>query len=155
MIIIQTQIGFVDLLKSENDGKWSNVHAKALVESGGDLAKLVPMLRTVGATASHVVTTVDGITETGDIVVADASSTRIVPFVAAANVIVVVGANKLVKDLESAKDRVHNYTYHLESARIRKAYGWPGSMVANLLTLTPASNANRFNIVIVNEHLGF
>ena len=126
-----------------------------MVESGGDPAKLVPLLRVVGATASHVVTTVDGITETGDIVVADGSGTRIIPFVAASNVIVVVGANKLVKDLETAKDRVHNYTYHLESARIRKAYGWPGSMISNLLTLTPASYTSRFNIVIVNEHLGF
>lgn len=142
-------------MKTDNGGKWNNLHGKALTESGGDPGKLIPLLRAAGASASHVVTTVDGITESGEIVVADGSGTRIVPFVAAANVIVVIGANKLVKDLESAKDRVYSYTFALESARIRKVYGWPGSIVSNLLTLTPAANPQRFNIVIVNEHLGY
>lgn len=153
--MLQFEIGFVDLLKAENGGKWVNVHGKALVESGGNPAVLVPLLATAGATASHVVSSVDGVTETGDIVVADGSGTRIVPYVASAQVVVVIGANKLVKDLEAAKDRVHNYTYVLESARVRKAYGWPSSVVSNLLTLTPAYNAGRFNIIIVNEHLGY
>lgn len=154
-LAIQAEIGFVEVLKGGNGGKWENVHGKALIESGGDLAKLVSSLRLVGATANYSVSTVDAVTETGEIVVADGSGTRIVPYVAGAHVIVVVGANKLVRDLESAKDRVHSYTYPLESARVRKAYGWPGSQVANLVSLTPAANPDRIHVVLVNESLGY
>lgn len=143
------------MLKTGNGGKWDNVHGKALEETAGAPSKLVPALRLVAATANYSVSTVDAVTETGDIVVADGSGTRIVPYVAGANVIVVVGANKFVKDVESARDRVLSYTYHLESARVRKAYGWPSSIVSNLITLTPAANPDRIHVIIVNEALGF
>ena len=146
----------MDVLKTGNNGKWINEHGKALEESGGDHAELLKLLRLAGARASHGVATVDAVTESGDFFVADGSSTRIVPFVAAQNVIVVVGANKLVKNSEEAIEREQSYIFQLESARVRKVYGWPSAMLSNAIAVTTASvTPGRIHFVIVKEHLGF
>lgn len=151
----QGQIGFVDLLKAGNKGKWKNAHGKALAESGGDMGKLIPLLR-AAAGSDYVVSTVDAITESGEFVVADGSSTRVAAFVSAPHVIVVVGANKLVRDLDAAKERLHNYVYPLESARVRKAYGWPAAMLSNeMVVSTNSATPNRIHFIVVKEMLGF
>jgi hypothetical protein len=155
-LLFQTQIGFVDVLKTGNDGKWINEHGKALEESGGDHGKLLINLRRAGAVSTHVVATVDAVTESGEFVVGDGSSTRIVPFMAAAHTIIVVGANKLVKDVEGARERLTSYTFALESARVRKVYGWPSAMLSNAVTVsTSSASPGRLHFVIVKEHLGF
>jgi hypothetical protein len=135
--------------------EWDNLHGKALVESGGDFFKLLTLLRKATA-ADYVVSTVDGVAENGDFLVADGSSTRISAYGAAGKLIVLVGANKLVKTAEEARERLHNYVLPLESARMRKVTDKPGSMISNELLVNTASlSQGRIHFVIVKEHLGF
>lgn len=153
---MQTEIGFVDVLKTGNGGKWENLHGKALVESGGDMGKLLVGIREAGAKADYVVTTVDAVTEGGDFIVSDGSTTRVLPFLSNSKLIVLVGANKLVSDVEIGKDRLSSYVYPLESARVRKVYGWPAAYLSNLLVVTTsATMPGKVHFVIVKEHFGF
>jgi len=153
---LQAQIGFVDVLKTGNNGKWENLHGNVIAESGSDHAKLIKLLRDAGSDADYVVSTVDAVTESGDFIVADGSGTRIVPYVSNTKVIVLVGANKVVADVETGKDRLSSYVYALESARVRKVYGWPGAYLAHALTIsTNGAVPGRIHFVIVKEHFGF
>lgn len=144
------------VLINGNDGKWINEHGKAIEASKGDHQTLIVQLRLAAGRATHSVATVDAVAENGDFYVADGSSTRIVPFVASENVIVVIGANKLVKNEEEAKERQTAYIFGLESARVRKAYGWPSALLSNAITVsTSSATPGRIHFVIVKEKLGF
>jgi hypothetical protein len=143
----------VELLKEKKE--WDNLHGKALVTSGGDFPKMLTLLRKATA-ADFVLTSVDGVSESGEFIVADGSSTRIAAFGAADKLIVVTGANKLVKTIDDARERLHQYVLPLESARIRKAMGHPGSMISNELVVSTSSlSQGRIHFIIVKEHLGF
>jgi len=103
------QIGFIDAVKERTDLKNYRAEALALMAKGdwpGSTA-----LRFEGTQkADYFYTSVAAITEDGQIVNADASGTRTAPMVSGAkNVILVVGANKVVKDLSAAIDRLENW----------------------------------------------
>lgn len=116
----------MDYLTTSTD--YDNLHAKVLAEK--DMAKQGP-LRRAALSADYTLTTVDAVTHDGHFAVSDASGTRVGSFTASGQLIIVIGANKIVKDDEEARDRLHNYTFPLESARVRAAYGWPSSAIAN------------------------
>jgi hypothetical protein len=148
---LQNQIGFVDVLKTST--KWVNLHAKILAEP--DQAKAADLRREAQA-AQYAVSSVDAVTEDGDFAVADASGTRVGVVHAAGKVIFVIGANKLVPTLADAEDRIRNYCFNIESARVRAAYGWPSSSVSNLLVVhTHGLMPAKFHFIIVKESLGF
>lgn len=70
----------------------------------------------------------------------------------------VVGANKVVKDIEAARKRQQEYCLALESARVRVAYGIPASSINNTIEINganPFAAPGRFIVVIVEESLGF
>lgn len=138
-------------MKTSN--KWDNLHAKVLAEK--DEKKAAEIRRTAIA-AEYAIASVDAVTEAGDFVVADASGTRVGVFHAAGQVIIVIGANKLVHDLKTAEDRIRHYCFAIESARVRAIYGWPASNVSNYLVChTHGLMPSKFHFVIVKESLGF
>jgi hypothetical protein len=69
-------------------------------------------------------------------------------------VILVVGAQKIVPDLNAALRRIYEYCFPLEDARARQAYGVP-SGVNNLLIVNKAVFSERLTAIMVNEVLGF
>ena len=141
----------VEYLKSTD--KYNNLHAKIFAET--DPAKQNEARR-IATGADYALTSVDAVTEDGEFALADASGTRIGVFYAARSVIVVIGANKIVKDLSAAKARIHEYCYALESARVRAAYGWAASSISNeLFVHTNALMPAKFHFIIVKESLGF
>lgn len=131
-----------------------NLKAKVLAEK--DAAKQAK-LRRQAATSDFALSTVDALTETGEFIAADASGTRVVVFHAAEKVVLVVGSQKIVKDLPTAHQRLQQYVYETESARIRATYpGMPGSTIANLLESRSAPFATgHFHFIIVEEQVGF
>ena len=70
----------------------------------------------------------------------------------------IIGAQKIVSDVEAGMRRIYEYCYPLEDARARQAYGVP-SGVNNILIINKIINkavtAGRFTAIIVNERLGF
>jgi len=69
-------------------------------------------------------------------------------------VILVVGTQKVVKDLDEAIDRIERYTFPLENERAKKAYG-QGSMISKLLIVNREFQPGRITMVLVKENLGF
>ncbi|KAI1318442.1 hypothetical protein EDD11_006526 [Mortierella claussenii] len=148
------EIGFVTYLKGETE--WNNVHAKILTET--DLAKQAELRRTIGSTVDYYLTSMSAVTETGALVHGDLSGSKVggVAF-GAANVIVLVGSNKIVKNEEEAYKRTHEFAWAAESARARDAYGVPGSAVVHYEVIKKANpfNPNRIQVVLVKEALGY
>ncbi|KAG0287419.1 hypothetical protein BGZ96_008655 [Linnemannia gamsii] len=148
------EIGFVTYLKGET--AWDNVHATILAEK--DPAKQAELRRTIGATVDYYLTSMSAVTEDGKIAHADLSGSKVggVAF-GAANVIVVVGTNKIVKDEDEAWTRTNEFALAAESARARDAYGVPASAIVNFEVLRQVSpfTPGRIQVVLVNDALGF
>lgn len=148
------QIGFITHIKGETP--WKNVHAEIIAEK--DPAKQADLRRTAGSTVDYYLTSVAAITEDGHIAHGDLSGSKVggVAF-GAGNVIVVAGSNKIVKDEAEAWKRQEEFALPLESARVRIAYGLPASSITHYEVIRRANpfNANRIQIIIVNEALGY
>ena len=111
--------------------------------------------RRLGASPDVMVGSVHAITEDGRVVIVSATGSQLGPYASGAGrVIWVVGSQKVVPDLESAFDRIERYTYRLEDARARAAYGRP-TTIAKTLIVDRELSAGRVTIVLVREPLGF
>ncbi|KAF9426836.1 hypothetical protein BGZ94_005937 [Podila epigama] len=148
------EIGFTTYLKGETH--FRNVHAEILAES--DPAKQAELRRTIGTTVDYYLTSMSAITEDGKMAHADLSGSKVggVAF-AAANVIVLAGANKIVKDEEEAWTRTNEFALAAESARARDAYGVPASAIIHYEVIARANpmNPDRIQVVLVEDALGF
>ncbi|KAF9143271.1 hypothetical protein BG015_000484, partial [Linnemannia schmuckeri] len=135
---------------------WDNVHATILAEK--DPAKQAELRRTIGSTVDYYLTSMSAVTEDGKLAHADLSGSKVggVAF-GAANVIVVVGTNKIVKDEDEAWTRTNEFALAAESARARDAYGVPASAIVNFEVLRAANPfaPGRIQVVLVNDALGF
>ncbi|KAF9932944.1 hypothetical protein FBU30_006930 [Linnemannia zychae] len=148
------EIGFVTYLKGETG--WNNVHATILAES--DPAKQAELRRTIGTTVDYYLTSVAAVTEDGKLAHGDLSGSKVggVAF-GAGNVIVIAGANKIVKDEKEAFTRTTEFALAAESARARDAYGVPASALVHYEVIRAANpfNPGRIHVVLVKEALGF
>jgi hypothetical protein len=99
---------------------------------------------------------VHAITEQGQIVVASASGSQLAFYVfGAANLVLVAGTQKIVKDLDEAFIRIKEYVLPLESERVKKAYGMPGSSINKMLIIEKEPILGRTKLILVKEKLGF
>ncbi len=145
------EIGFIDYLKSDATA-WNNLHEAILKET--DPEKQRELTRS-SVLADYFLGSVNAIAETGELVAADASGSRVgaYPF-AARNVIIVVGANKIVPTLKDALRRLREYVLPLESERAKKAYVVKGSVIAHTLIIS-RDTKKRIKLILINERLGF
>jgi hypothetical protein len=112
-------------------------------------------MRTLAASPDYVVGSVHALTEGGSLLIASASGSQLGPLVSGAGrVIVVIGAQKIVRDVATGMRRIYEYCYPLEDARARRAYGMP-SGVNNILIVNKVMTAGRVTAIIVKERLGF
>jgi hypothetical protein len=83
------------------------------------------------------------------------SGSQLGPYVSGAGrVILVVGTQKIVSDLEEALHRIDEYAYTLEDARAQAAYGMR-SGVNKVLVINREITPGRITVVLVDEVLGF
>jgi len=112
-------------------------------------------MRTLAASPDYVVGSVHALTEGGSLLIASASGSQLGPLVSGAgNVILVIGAQKIVSDVPTGMRRIYEYCYPLEDARARRAYGVP-SGVNNILIINKVITPGRVTAIIVHERLGF
>ena len=87
--------------------------------------------------------------------VASASGSQLGPYgYAAGKVIWVVGAQKIVPNLEEGLHRIEEYAFPLEDARAQAAYG-VHSGVNKVLIINREITPGRITVVLVDEVLGF
>ena len=112
-------------------------------------------MRQLSASPDWVVGSVHAVTEQGSLLIASASGSQLGPIVSGAgHVILVIGGQKIVPDLNTGLRRIYEYCFPLEDLRARQAYGVP-SGVNNLLIINKAIAPGRITAILVNEQLGF
>ncbi len=112
--------------------------------------------RKLGTAPDFVVGSVHAVTEDGVILVASNTGSQLPAYAyGAGTVIWVVGAQKLVPNLDEAHKRLETHTLPLESERARKAYGTEGSNISKVLEFHTEVNPQRITMIIVKQILGF
>jgi hypothetical protein len=112
-------------------------------------------MRMLAAAPEYVVGSVHAVTEGGSLLVASASGSQLGPLVSGAeHVILVIGGQKVVPDLETGLRRLNEYCLPLEDERARRAYGVP-SGVNNVLIINRVLTPGRVTAILVRERLGF
>jgi len=112
-------------------------------------------IRRLGAAPDVMLGSVHAVTETGSLVAASMSGSQLGPYVSGAGrVILVVGTQKIVSDLEEGLRRIDEYAYPLEDARAQEAYGIR-SAVNKVLVINREITPGRITVVLVDEVLGF
>ena len=112
-------------------------------------------IRRLGAAPDVMLGSVHAVTETGTLVAASMSGSQLGPYVSGAGkVILVVGTQKIVANLEEALRRINEYAFPLEDARAQAAYGIR-SAVNKVLIINREITPGRITVVFVDEVLGF
>lgn len=145
------EIGFVDYL-AEEDHDWQNLHDEIFAKDDEQEAN---QLRRESQAADYFLGSVNAIAESGELVAADASGSRIgaYPF-AADNLILVSGVNKIVDDLDAARRRLEKVAYQFEDARAQDEYGME-SLIAKEFIYHHELEDDRTTLVLVDDQLGF
>jgi L-lactate utilization protein LutC len=108
----------------------------------------------IAGTPDYVVSSAHALTHDGKIMIASASGSQLPSEAYGANqVIFVVGAQKLVKDLNDGLRRIEEHIVPLEDKRALAAYGIHTSF--NKLLVLNKETPGRVTVVIVKEKLGF
>jgi len=112
-------------------------------------------MRRLSAAPTVMLGSVHAVTETGALVAASMSGSQLGPYVSGAGrVILLVGTQKIVPDLDEGLRRINEYAFPLEDARAQAAYGIR-SAVNKVLVINREINPGRITVVFVDEVLGF
>ncbi|MFA3834785.1 LUD domain-containing protein [Streptomyces aureus] len=112
-------------------------------------------IRRLIAVPDVVVGSVAALTETGSLVVASASGSQLPAYAGGAGrTILVVGAQKVVPDLDTALRRLEEHALPLETARALEVYGQPSS-VNQLLVLNAQPLTGQGIVLLLREAIGF
>jgi YkgG family uncharacterized protein len=112
-------------------------------------------IRRLGASPDVMLGSVHAVTETGSLITASMGGSQLGPYVSGAGrVILVVGTQKIVSDLDEGLRRVNDYALPLEDARAQMAYGIH-SAVNKVLIINREVVPGRITVVFVDEVLGF
>jgi hypothetical protein len=109
----------------------------------------------LGALPDVIVGSVHAVTEDGHLVAGSFTGSQLGPYAAGAGkVILVVGAQKVVADLDTALRRLRTYSYPREDDRLRTAYGI-GSALNKTLIVSGETAPGRITVILVREPIGF
>jgi len=98
---------------------------------------------------------VHAVTEDGHVLIASNTGGQLGPYASGAGkVIWVVGAQKLVKDLNEGFRRIYEYDLPLETEHMRQLYN-AGTGVNKVLIVNREIRPNRITMIIVKEELGY
>ena len=135
----------------DTDGPYDSARAKVLAL---DRATQIRDIKAVMLQPDFALGSVHAITRDGTLVIASALGSQLASYAwGAANVIFIVGAQKLVPDLAAAHERIYEHCFKLEDARAREAYG-QNSRVGKLLEIHE-EDPGRIHVVVIRQRVGF
>lgn len=146
------EIGFGAFLR---DGRKELRDLKKAIQAQDDREKRAE-LRRKSVTADYFLGSVHAVAETGEILTASASGSQLPAYAySAKHIIWVVGAQKIVPDVDTAFKRIRDYALKLEDEKMKKL-GYPGSTIGKILLFERETNpARQVRLILVNERLGF
>ena len=119
-----------------------------------DFATQLQEMKAIAGQPDYALGSVHAVSHDGTLVIASASGSQLASYAwGAANVIFVVGAQKLVTNLEAAHDRIYKHSLPLEDARAIAVYG-QNSYVGKVLEIHQEL-PGRIHIVLIRQSIGF
>jgi acyl-CoA hydrolase len=119
-----------------------------------DFATQAQEMKAIGGQPDYALGSVHAVTHDGVLVIASASGSQLASYAwGAANVMFVVGAQKLVPNLAAAHERIYQHSLPLEDARAQVAYG-QHSQVGKILEIHQEL-PGRIHIVLVRRQVGY
>ena len=111
-------------------------------------------IRRAGAAPDIMVNSAHAVTEEGQIVVTSASGSQIGPIASGAGqLILVIGSQKIVPDLDTAFRRIREHVFPYEDARLREAMG-VGTKITRTLILDQDFMPGRTTVILVRKPIG-
>jgi LUD domain len=119
-----------------------------------DYATQLSEMKAVAGQPDYALGSVHAVTGEGTLVIASASGSQLASYTwGAANVIFVIGAQKLVPTPEAARERIYEHSLKLEDARAYAAYG-QNSSVGKILEIHQET-PGRIHVVLIRQVVGF
>ena len=135
----------------DEDGPYDSARTKILAL---DRATQIREIKAVMLQPDFALGSVHAITRDGTLVIASALGSQLASYAwGAANVIFIVGAQKLVPDLAAAHERISEHSFKLEDARALEAYG-DHSRVGKMLEIHQ-EDPGRIHVVLIRAVVGF
>jgi L-lactate utilization protein LutC len=120
-----------------------------------DRATQAREIRKLGGTPDYAAGSVHAVTEDGHVMIASNTGSQLGPYASGAGkVIWVVGAQKLVKNLDEGFRRIHEHVYPLEDVHMHQLYD-VGTAVSKVLIVNREIRPGRTTMIIVKEELGY
>jgi hypothetical protein len=112
-------------------------------------------IRKLGGAPDFTSGSVHAVTEDGYVLIASNTGSQLGPYASGAGkVIWVVGAQKIVKDLNEGLRRIEEYCYPLEEVHMQQLYKM-STGINKVLIINREIRPNRITMIIVKEELGF
>ena len=141
-------------IKDEIDRSWrfDSVRPKLFAMNRETQAR---EMRKLGGAPDIAAGSVHAVTEDGRVLIASKTGSQLGPYASGAGqVIWVVGAQKLVKNLDEGFRRIREYCYPLEEVHMQQLYK-TGTDVNKVLVVNGEFRPNRITMIIMKEELGF
>ncbi len=121
-----------------------------------DQVKQAKEIHSLRDTPDWTVGSVHAVTEEGSLMVASQSGSQLAAYsFGSDHLIFVIGAQKIVKNLDEGFKRLYEHCLVLESDRAHKAYGVPASAINKVFILHQEVKKSRITVILVKEVLGF
>ncbi len=112
-------------------------------------------IRKLGAAPDYAAGSVHAVTEKGQVLIASKTGSQLGPYASGAGTVIwVVGAQKLVKDLDEAFHRLYEYDVPREEVHMQELYH-TGTAPNKILIVNGEIRPGRITMIIVKEDLGF
>jgi hypothetical protein len=130
------------------------ISLRSQVDTLGREGRLSRAGRQLMASPEYVIGSVHAITHQGQVLIASGSGSQLAGYAfGASHVIWVVGAQKIVRNVDEGLRRIWEYSYPLENERMQTRYGMD-SFPAKVL-LVEGDIPGRITVLLVKEALGF
>src|SRR6202041_3168333 len=144
------ETGIADAINDGGD-RWESARNKMFAL---DFATQGQEMKAIGGQPDYALGSVHAVTRDGTLVIASASGSQLASYAwGAANVIFVVGAQKLVADADTARERIYQHSLKLEDARAQAAYG-QHSFVGKILEIHQEL-PGRIHVVLIRQQVGY
>jgi LUD domain len=143
------ETGIADAI--DNGGPYESARNKMM---SLDFATQLPEMKAIAGQPEYALGSVHAVTRDGALVIASASGSQLASYAwGAANVIFVIGAQKLVPTPEAARERIYQHSLKLEDARAYAAYG-QNSFVGKILEIHQ-EQPGRIHVVLIRQVVGY
>jgi hypothetical protein len=144
------QLGIKDVI--DKSGRFDSLRPKIFAMDRNTQAREI---RKLGGAPDYAAGSVHAVTEKGQVMIASKTGSQLGPYASGAGKIIwVVGAQKLVKDLDEGFRRIYEYCVPREEVHMQQLHH-TGTAPNKILIVNGEIRPDRITMIIVKEDLGF